>query len=156
MLTIYLIAAHPSAVTSQDFHPVHFTWHLPCHTVILPLVATHTYQTEENNPKVSMLSNTATFGFDEPCLDVVESKKSQSPIEKKTCFLQKPLNHFLFTLKIVNLKFCYTSTFWFMLALSILSAIFLLFHTFFSQTSSTGSQKLPTGGIGKPAPILEL
>ncbi len=79
-------------------------------------------------------------GFDEPCLHAVESKNSQSPTEKKTCFLQKPLNHFLFTLKTLNLKICYTTTFGFMLALSILSSISLLFYTFFSQTSSTGGQ----------------
>jgi hypothetical protein len=53
--------------------------------------ATHTFQTKENDTKVSMLSHTTASPFgDLPCLHIVESNNSQPPIEKKTCFLEKP------------------------------------------------------------------
>jgi hypothetical protein len=52
---------------------------------------THTFQTKENDTKVSMLSNTIASPFGNlPCLHAVESKNSQPPTKKKTCFLEKP------------------------------------------------------------------
>jgi hypothetical protein len=90
--TILLIytTSHPFVVTPPYFYQAHFTWQLPCHTVILCPTTTHTSHTEENNTKISMLSNTTTFPFsDLPCLHAIKSKHYQPPIEK-TFFLEKP------------------------------------------------------------------
>ncbi len=81
---------HPSTIASRDFHQAHFTWQLPCHTIIMRSTTTHTYQTKENDTNLSMLSNITTSPFgDPPCLHTIESKHSQPPT-KKTCFLPKP------------------------------------------------------------------
>jgi len=57
--------------------------------------ATHTYQIEENDTKVSTLLNTTAFPFsDLPCFYTVESKNSQQPTEKKQAFLKNPKTTF--------------------------------------------------------------
>jgi hypothetical protein len=48
---LIFIATHPSIVAPRDFCRVHFTWKLPCHTIILHPTTTHTRQTKKNNKK---------------------------------------------------------------------------------------------------------
>jgi len=89
-LIIFSIA-NPSAAAPQDFCRAHPTWQLPCHTIITHPATTHTYQIEKKDTKVSMLPNIDTSpSYNLPCLHTVESKNSQLPTEKKTCFFEKP------------------------------------------------------------------
>jgi hypothetical protein len=64
---------------------------LASHLVSRRLVATYTYQIEENDTKISMLSNTIASPFsDLPCLHAIETKHSQPPTEKKNTSLKNP------------------------------------------------------------------
>jgi hypothetical protein len=85
----YLSAQHHhSVVAPRDFHRAHFTWQLPCHTIILRPIATHTSQIGKNDTKISMSSNTTTSPFNAlPCVHTIESKHYQPPIGK-TPFLE--------------------------------------------------------------------
>jgi hypothetical protein len=84
-------ASNPSVVALQDFHQMHLTLQLPCHTIIMCPTTTHTYQTQANDTKILMLPNTdASPFYNLPCLHAVESKNSQPPTEKKTWFFEKP------------------------------------------------------------------
>jgi hypothetical protein len=56
---------------------------------------THTYQTEKNDTKVSMLPKIgASPLYNLPCLHAVESKNPQLPTKKKTYFFAKTLKLF--------------------------------------------------------------
>jgi hypothetical protein len=63
----------------------------PGSSLATPSSCIQQYQIEENVTKVLMLPNTGTSPFCIlPCLHAVESKKSQPPTQKKTCFTEKP------------------------------------------------------------------
>jgi len=45
--------AHPFVTPPWDFCRLHFIWQFPCHIVILCPLATHAFQIEENDTKIS-------------------------------------------------------------------------------------------------------